>query len=120
MQAKAQKKYIRISPRKLRLVANAVKKLPPQEALAKLKFINKRGAGILAEVLKQAIDSAANTLKIDTEKLKFKEIVVNEGPRHKKRDKYHGARFDPGVIQKRTAHLRIALEEKGANRESKD
>lgn len=111
MLAKAQKKNIRISPRKLRLVVDTVKKLSPQEALARLKFVNKKGARILAGVLKQAIDNAGS-LKFDAGSLKFKKLVVDEGPRYKRRDKSHGARFDPGIIQKKTAHLKIILNEK--------
>lgn len=112
MLAKAQRKYIRISPRKLRLVANAVKTLPPQEALSKLRFISKRGAGILTKVLKQAIDNAVSNYQLKAKNLQFKEIIVNEGPRMKRRDKSHGARFDSGLIHKRTAHLKVVLEKK--------
>jgi len=119
MLAKAQKKYLRISPRKLYLVVNAVKKLSPHEALTKLNFINKKGARILAKVLKQALDNA-KSLKLNGENLKFKELIVEGGPRYKRRDRFHGARFDSGIIQKRTAHLRVVLEEKGGKRGSKD
>lgn len=101
------------------MVIKAVRKLPPQEALAKLQFINKKGARILVRALKQAIDNA-KSLKLNVESLKFKEILVDEGSRQKRRDKSHGARFDSGVIQKRTAHLRIALEEEGVKRGSKN
>lgn len=119
MEAKAQKKHIRISPRKLRLVVKAVKNLPPQNALTKLKFVNKRAAGILVKILKQAINNAKG-LKLDAENLRFKEIIVDEGPKYKRRDKSHGARFDPGTIKKRTAHLRIVLEEKGVKNGTKN
>jgi len=118
MEAKAQKKYIPISPGKLRLLVKEVKELSPVEALARLRLVNKKGARILVEVLKQAIDNAKN-LKIEPEKLKFKKVVVGNGSRLKRRDRFHGARFDPGIIQKRTSHLKIILEEKGEDESKK-
>ena len=118
MQAKAKKRNIKITPRKLRLMVKMVKKMPPASAVAKLKFVNKKSARILHEAVKQAIANARN-LKLDSSVLVFKEIIVDEGPKLKRRDKFHGARFDSGIIHKRMSHLKIVLEEKRNNKKNK-
>jgi len=111
MEAKSQKRNIKITPRKLRLMVKMVKKLPPVEAMAKLKFVNKKSARILYEAVRQAIANASN-LKLDPGTLFFKDIIVDEGPRLKRRDKFHGARFDSGIIHKRMSHLKVILGDK--------
>ena len=63
MEIKSVQKFVRMSPRKLRLVANLVKGLSPQEAIDVLPFSKKRAAGPISKVIKTAI---ANSL-IDPE-----------------------------------------------------
>lgn len=114
MRILAQTKYLRISPRKLRLVAEVIKHLPPLEAIEKLRFLNKKGSSMLISVLRQGIGNAKNNFKIEPENLLIEEILVEEGPRLKRIDKSHGARFDRGIKQKRLSHLKIYLKEKEA------
>lgn len=103
-------RYLPISPRKLRLVAEAVKGLSPVVALERLAVVNKKGGRILEKAIKSAISNAENNLGLKRESLRFKEILVNEGPRLKRRDKSHGERFSFGLIKKRRSHLRIVIE----------
>lgn len=119
MEIIAQSKFIRISPRKLRLVVDAIKNLSPLVSLEKLKFINKRGAEFLIDVINQAIGNAKNNFKLNPENLVFKEILVSEGPRIKRMDKSHGAKFDRGIRQKRMSHIKIILTEKTLEKDSK-
>ena len=64
MDIKAEAKYLRISPRKLRLVAETVKKMPLEMATANLTLMNKKGASLLLKLLKSAISNAKNNLNI--------------------------------------------------------
>lgn len=108
MEVKAEAKFIRMSPRKARLVADSIKQFSPAVALEQLRFINKAAASPLAKVIASALANAANK-KLKTENLKFKKIEVLEGPRMK--------RWRPvsrGMVhqyKKRTSHIKVILEE---------
>jgi large subunit ribosomal protein L22 len=108
MLIKAEKNYIRMSPQKLRLVVDVVKKLNPVESLDYLKFLNKRAARPLAETIKQAIANAVNNKKADKKKLKFAYIDVMEGPTYKRWRPVSRGRAHS--ILKRTSHIKVVLE----------
>lgn len=99
------------SPRKLRLVADAVRKLSPQDAVSQLRLLPQRAAGTLLKVYQQAIGNAKNNFKVSPAELKVKSLQVEEGPRGpRKADVHsHGARFDRGVRRKRYAHVKLEL-----------
>ena len=109
--------YVGYSPRKLRVVADAVRGLSPLKAVDVLNTINKRAVRPLKLVYQQALGNAKNNLKMSLEGLKTKMLLVEEGPRGgKKADVHsHGARFDRGVRRKRFAHIKLVLEEGGQN-----
>lgn len=109
MEVTAEAKYIRMSPRKVRLVAEAIKNLELEEALRALKFMTKRAAKPVAKTLQSAISNAVNNLKLDRKKLKIKNILIGEGPRYKRRDKSKRM-FRFGLIQKKTSHIKVILE----------
>ena len=100
---------IKISPRKLRLLINDVKKLDPNEALVRLRFTNTAGARFLVKSLQIAISNAKNNYKLKPETLKFADIRVDEGQKIKRMDKSHGSRFARGVIMKRHSRLILVL-----------
>ena len=111
---------LRIAPRKVRLIANMVKKSPALSALAQLKFQNKKAALPIMKLLKSAMASAANNFNLPPENLYISNILVDEGTKLK--------RFRPrafgraGAIHKKTSHITIILEEKiitGAKRPKK-
>jgi len=117
---KASASYVGYSPRKLRLVADAINKLPPIKAIDILGTINKRAVRPILLVYKQAVGNAKNNLKLSLESLKTKSLIIEEGPKGgKKADVHsHGARFDRGVRRKKFAHIKLELEgedEKEAN-----
>jgi large subunit ribosomal protein L22 len=104
----AEQKYKRETPTRLRLVANAVKKLAPKQAIIQLGFMNKKAAKTLLTVYKQAVANAVNNLGLSADGLVTKEIIIGEGPRYRRfqpvsRGRAHG-------IIKRTAHVRVVLE----------
>jgi large subunit ribosomal protein L22 len=109
MEAKAVARYIRISPRKARYVADLVRGKPVEEALNVLTFTTRKAAQILAKVLKSAIANAGQDESIDVDTLYVKGVFVDEGPTMK--------RFRPRAmgratrIRKRTSHITIVLDE---------
>ncbi len=108
---KTEAKHLPISARKLRLVVKAAKQLAPQEAMKKLRFMNKKGAKYLYKAIKTALADAEHNFDLNKENLVFDEVLVNEGPTLKRRDKSHGARFHPGMLRKRRSHLVVKLKE---------
>jgi large subunit ribosomal protein L22 len=114
MEIQASARYLRIGPRKLRLLTRGLKGLPPAKALAKLQLYPQKGAEFLIKTVKQARANAINNFKLTEEELKIKRVEVGDGPSFKRIDKSHGARFDRGIIKKRTAHLMVTLETKPA------
>ena len=86
MIAKAQWKYVRISPRKLRLVADYIRGMEVTKAQQILPLIPKKGARILEKVLKSAVSNAMTRedVHIKEENLYISTLMVNEGPRLKR------------------------------------
>lgn len=101
-------KYVRMSPRKVRLVSEVIKKLKPTEALIYLKNINKRAAQALMKVIKSAIANAEENFKIKAENLTFTKILVEPGPILKRWRAVSRGRSHP--INKRTSHIKVVLE----------
>lgn len=112
MEIKASAKYLKISPRKLRLLANELRGFSAQKALEKMEFYPQRGNELLIKVIKQAIANATANFKQAKEGLIIKKIEVGDGPSFKRIDKSHGARFDRGMIKRKSAHLYLTLESK--------
>ena len=102
-------KNVKLSPRKLRLLVNDIKKLTPQTALTQLKFQNNRSARFLCQAIKSLVDDAKNNHKLNPDTFVFSQIMVNDGPRFKRMDKSHGSRFARGLIQKRHSHFFVSL-----------
>ena len=109
--AKYLNKNVMISPRKLRLLADNIRKMSPVEALGRLKFTNTKAARIMVKALQNVIADAKNNFNFDTNSLKFDLLKVDEGLKIKRMDKAHGSRFARGLIQKR--HSRLIIHVKG-------
>lgn len=111
---KAIQKNIRTSPRKLRLIADAIRLLDPTDALIHLKLLNKRAATPLAKTIEQAIANAKQSAGSDASTLKFKHIDIGKGPTYKRwRAVSRGAAHS---IFKRTSNIRVILEEKNGSK----
>lgn len=106
---KSIQKYIRTSPRKLRLVADAVRKLSPEQALLHLKFTSKAAADPLYKAIKQAVANAKDQAGLEVTKLAFKTLDVMEGPTYKRFQAV--SRGMAHSIMKRTSHIRVELQE---------
>jgi len=101
--------YLRIAPRKVRLVANLIRKKKVEQAQIILNFANKKSAPALLKLLNSAVADAKNNFRLDPKNLYISKITVNEGPKHKRwRARARGSTFQ---IQKKTSHIKIVLEE---------
>ena len=100
----------RISPKKANLVAGLVRGKNAKEALNLLKFTPKKGAKILAKVVKSAMATAENNFKQNPDNLYIKEIIVNEGTTYKRSISCSRGRMHP--ILKRNSHITVKIDVK--------
>ena len=113
MEAKAIGRYVRISPQKLRLVCDQIRGKGVEEALSVLAFTPKKGAKIVAKVLRSGIANAENNKSLDVDSLIVKTIEVGPGPTLKRFLPRAQGRATP--LAKRTSHITIILDEKEAD-----
>jgi large subunit ribosomal protein L22 len=112
----AKASFVRLSPRKLRLIVDAIAGMDPNKAIDYLKVLPKRGAKIILEVFQQGLANAKNNFQVSPGDLTVVSLQVGEGPRGPKRiDKSHGARFDRGIKRRRLAHITLKLAAKEAS-----
>lgn len=110
MEVKAIAKYIRISPRKIRLLMRAIKGKKVDEALKLLPFAPQRGGPLLEKLINSAVANANQFPDIDVDRLYIKDVYADEGPTLR--------RFRPRAmgratrIRKRTSHLTVILDER--------
>lgn len=99
-------KSTQIAPRKVRLVADSIRKQSVNNALVSLSVIKKRGSDVLEKTLRSAIANAIDR-KALKENLFIKSIDVSEGPSYKRFHPSTRGRVHP--YKKRTSHIRITL-----------
>lgn len=110
MEVTASAKSMKISTRKVRLVADSVRDMSAKKALQTLSLVEKRGASVLIKVLKSAIANAVHNAKLVEENLIIYRLEVNEGPFLKRFHASTRGRIHP--YKKRSSHIRIVLKEK--------
>ena len=104
---KAVAKFVRIAPRKARLVADEVRGKSVPEAVSILQFTNKRAAGILGDVIKSAAANAEHNDDADVDALFVRDVRVDEGPTIKR---YRARAMGRAtMIRKRTSHISVVL-----------
>jgi large subunit ribosomal protein L22 len=103
----AYQKFIRQSPRKVRLIADLVRGLSVSKALDQLSLTNKRAAGAVAKVLNQAKFNAINNSELIENTLKVDDIQIQEGPTYKRWQPVSRGRAHP--ILKRSSHIKIIV-----------
>ena len=109
-EVRAQAKYVRMSPRKARLVAEHIRGRSVPEARAVLAFTSREAAGVLQKVLQSAVSNAEANHGIAEERLYVKATYVDSGPvmkRWRARARGRVAR-----IRKRTCHITVQLAER--------
>jgi large subunit ribosomal protein L22 len=110
MEAKAIAKYIRISPRKVRLVVDLIRGKKVDEALSILKYTPKRASEAVTKVVKSAAANAEHNLQADKEELFVTSAYVDQGPTFKRFQPRAMGRAD--VLRKRTSHITIVVGDK--------
>lgn len=109
MEAKAVARFVRVSPRKVRLVMDEVRGKKVGEALKLLSYSPQKGAAILKKLIDSALANATANAEIDVDTLFVKRVFADEGPTLK--------RFRPRAmgratrIRKRSSHLTVVLDE---------
>jgi large subunit ribosomal protein L22 len=104
---RASSKYLRIAPRKVRVVADQVRGLPIPDAVSLLTFSTRGPAHEVQKLLNSAAANAENNHDLDADELRVSEIQVDEGPvlrRWRPRARGRATR-----IEKRTCHVSVAL-----------
>jgi large subunit ribosomal protein L22 len=110
METRALARFVRISPRKVRLVMDEVRGKNVQEALHMLSFTPQKGARILKKLILSAVANAEQNSGGDVDSLYIKRIHADEGPTLKRwRPRALGRATR---IRKRTSHLTVVLDEK--------
>src|SRR6056297_127449 len=110
MEVKARANYQHISPKKARLVADAVKGMDVDQALNQLEFIQKKASGIISKAVHSALANATHNFNMDEDNLFVKNIIVNEGPTLKRQKARAMGRAM--LIRKRRSHIEIVLDQK--------
>lgn len=107
MEAKAIARYVRVSPRKARVVVDLVRGKSVVQAQEILAFTNRGIAETVEKVLNSAVANAENLHHVRPEALYVKECYVDEGPTLKRiRPRAKGS---ASRINKRTAHITIVV-----------
>ena len=110
MEAKAVAKYIRIAPRKVRVVMDLIRGKNVADAFAILKFTPKAGADVIEKVLKSAVANAENNFDMNVDKLYISSAYVDQGPTLKRiHPRSRGQAFS---ILKRTSHVTVVVAER--------
>lgn len=104
---KAIARSLRITPKKLNLIADLVRNKNAMEAMNILSFTPKKGAKMLHKAVKSAIANAENNFKQDAANLYIREIVVTKAPTMKRSVPVSRGRMNP--ILKRNAHLTVSV-----------
>ena len=110
MEAKAVAKYVRVAPRKVRVVMDLIRGKNVAEAFAILKFTPKVGADVIEKVLKSAVANAEHNFDMNVDKLYVASAFVDQGPTLKRiHPRSRGQAFK---ILKRTSHVTVVVKER--------
>ncbi|MCD6272830.1 MAG: 50S ribosomal protein L22 [Deltaproteobacteria bacterium] len=107
MEFRAVAKYVRISPRKVRMIVGTIKSKPVEAGLDILKFMPQKAAAIVEKTIRSAVANADQHSGVDIDALVIRNISADQGPtlkRFRARARGRGTR-----ILKRTAHITVIL-----------
>lgn len=109
METKAEARFVRLSPRKARLIMNEVRGKRVEDALLMLAYAPQKSAKFIKKVINSAVANAEHNNGCDVDSLYIKTIYGNEGPTLKRwRPRAQGRATR---IRKRTSHLTVILDE---------
>ena len=107
---RATAKYIRVTPRKVKIVVDLIRGKQVDQALAILAYTPKSAAPYVEKLLNSAIANAENNLEMDRSSLYVAEAYANQGPTLKRYWARSHGRAD--MIMKHTSHITIVLDQK--------
>lgn len=117
MSVSATLRYARLSAQKARLVADQVRGLAVDKAVAQLAFSNKKAAVIIKKLLESAIANAEHNEGLDIDELSINKIFVDEAPSFKRFKSRAKGRANH--IVKRNCHITVAVATKQSKREQR-
>ena len=103
-------KYVRVAPRKAKIVVDLIRGKQVDQALAILMYTPKSAAPVVEKLLNSAIANAENNLEMDRASLYVAEVYANQGPTLKRYWARSHGRAD--MIKKHTSHITIVLDQK--------
>lgn len=106
MDIKVQGRFLKTTPRKLRLVAEGVRNKPAKASLDMLKFLNKAAAKEMGDAIKSAL-AIVRERDLNEDDFTVKELRLDQGPRLKRR--IMKSRGQSSLIQKRMTHLSLII-----------
>ncbi|MBI1757029.1 MAG: 50S ribosomal protein L22 [Fimbriimonas ginsengisoli] len=109
MEVRAVSKYVRVQPRKVRIVADQVRGKPANQAAALLRYQPSKGARELRKTLMSAVANARENHDVSPEMLRISEIKIDEGPRLKRI--IAKAQGRAGRILKKTSHITVVVQD---------
>ncbi len=107
MEARAVTRFVRISPRKARLVVDGIRGRNVNEALRIVSFSNKKAARPIRKTLESAIANAENTYDVDVDRLFVQHAVVDMGRSYRRLKPRAMGRAD--IIRRPTSHITIVV-----------
>ena len=107
METSARMKHARLSAQKGRLVADQIRGLPVEQAIAQLRFSSKKAAGIIVKVVESAIANAEHNEGADIDELRVSAVCVDEGPSSRRFRARARGRINH--ILKRTSHITVTV-----------
>ena len=103
-------KYVRVAPRKAKIVVDLIRGKQVDQALAILMYTPKSAAPVVEKLLNSAIANAENNKEMDRASLYVAEVYANQGPTLKRYWARSHGRAD--MIKKHTSHITIVLDQK--------
>ncbi len=108
-ETRAVARYVRMSPQKVRLVADRVRGMMAVDALTVLRHMPQAAALPMYKVIKSAIANAEENIGLDRESLYISQLTVDGGPMMKRWRAGARGRYKP--ILKRSSHITVVLSE---------
>jgi large subunit ribosomal protein L22 len=109
MEAKAVVRHVRMSPRKMRVIADLVRGKRVEDAMALLKLMPKKGAVVIRKLLISAVANAEQKGEVDVDQLLIRDCNVDNGPILKRWMPRSMGRANR--IQRRTSHVTVTVQE---------
>lgn len=108
MEARAQARYVRVTPQKARRVVDLIRGMEAAEAQTLLRFAPQAASEPIGKVLDSAIANATNNFNLDPSSLVISQAFIDEGPTMKRfRPRAQGRAYR---IRKRTSHITVVVE----------